>query len=508
MTPSKHLVGGTGAHKYLAESCTSPLSARRILKSEGYCYTIIPWLVATPFLLMFVAPFVLYGGELDFRTSDGVYHITVPHLYYSLFVCASWLALVVACAYLFSRWRSKKSAMRYWERSELLRFFILLCTTGLPVFVLHQLVKFPAAFENIVHIIGVAAYLAFGLGIGLIFDRRWDKQDGIPSFEIILTCSLFAVLALLPILLGKAVEAACTSAVLIAALSVIRVRRASRYAAILLAGSLVTAAMVVKTPIRQLLYDGSVYARIEISDRCFPRLLDCLHEKMERPSIEAFSFWFDDDIVSFSSFDPNFNKIIFSETVLGRKPHYILARILHRLNHLGVLAHAISLTPDALPFWGWRTYIIIPYTMVPRAIWPGKPQAGVANLFGRQYKILDQDDMQTTANIDPVTEAWIDGGWLAILLSSVVTGVLLGGLLRWLRSGGDQEIRFLAAIIVAANLVYFESEAALILGNLLQQLVFLGGMLVVFRLLTKWPLLTKWHRLFRNPAGVAIPSRG
>jgi len=457
---------------------------------------------------MFVAPFVLYGGDLGFRTSDGVYHITTFHLYYSLFICASWLWLAITSAYLFSSWYSKKSAVQYWQRSETLIFFLLLCATGLPVFVLHQLVKLPAAFENIVHIISVAAYLAFGLGIGLIFDHRRDKQDHVPSFEIILTCSLFAVLALLPIVLGKAVEAACTSAVLIAALSVVRVRRASRYAAILLAGSLVASAMVVKTPIRQLFYDGSVYARIEINDRCFPRLLDCLHEKMERPSIGNFSSWFDDDIISFSSYDPNFNKIMFSQTVLGKKPHYILARILHRLNHLGLLAHATSLTPDTIPFWEWRTYIIIPYIMVPRAVWPGKPEAGVANFFGRQYKILDQNDMQTTANIDPITEAWIDGGWLAILLSAVVAGALLGGLLRWLRSGGDQEIRFLASIIIAANLVYFESEAALILGSLLQDLAFLGGMLVIFRLLTKRPLLTKWRRLFRNPAGAAIPSKG
>jgi len=91
--------------------------------------------------------------------------------------------------------------------------------------------------------------------------------------------------------------------------------------------------------------------------------------------------------------------------------------------------------------------------MVPRFVWPEKPQAGVANFFGRQYQILDQEDMETTANIDPVTEAWIDDGWLAILLSSVVMGALLGVLLRWLRSGGDQDVRFLASIVIVVNLV-------------------------------------------------------
>ena len=500
MPPSEYVFDVVDTRKRTGRSCPATLSATQIPASRGYCYTIIPWLAVTPFLLMFVIPFALYGGDLNFRTSDGVYHVSKANLYFAIFICASWLSLAAISACLCASCFKAKSASQYWRQSEASSLFLVLYVVGLPVFAFHQLFKLPSAFENLVHIISIAAYLAAGLGIRLMFDGERTAEPNRRSVELALTSLLFAVLVALPIVLGKAVEVAYASAVLVAALSVARVQHINRLAAVLLAGGLVAVAMVVKTPVRQLFYDGSLYSRIDINDRCFPRLLDCLHERMVQPA-RSFSAWFDGDIASFSSYDPNFDKIIFSTEILGEKSHYVLARIVHRVNHLGVLAHAVSVTPDAIPFWGWKTYSIMPYILIPRAVWPEKPQAGVANIFGRQYQILDQTDMLTTANIDPVTEAWIDGGWFAIFLSSIAMGAFLGGLLRWLRAGGDQEIRFLASIIVAINLACFESEAAIIVGSLFQELAFLGAIMVVFR------LLTKWRRLFRNSVQV-VPSKG
>ena len=494
MTLSEYAFNAIDTRKCATGDDTTPSLAQRALRSEGYCYTIIPWLAFIPFLLMFVVPFVLYRGDLDFRTFNGAYHISEDVLHYALFVFASWLLLVMASAWPFVRCFSKRSAPEYWRRSEATTLFLLLYAVGMPVFVLHQLVKLPPAFETPIHVISVSAYLALGLGIRLVFDHRREAPSGVSSFALILTGSLFTVLVLVPIILGKAAEVAYASVVLIAALSVARVRHSKRYPLMLLAGGLMAAAMLVKTPIRQVFYEGSVYTRIDIDAHCFSRLEDCLLGKIDMPRGTSFSSWFTDDIASFSVYDPNFNKIVLPRAALNGTFHYVLGRIVHRLNHLGILAHAVSLTPDTLPFWGWKTYNIMPYIMIPRAVWPEKPRAGFANLFGRQYEILDPEDMQTTENIDAVTEAWISGGWLAIALSSVGMGAVLGGLLSWLRRGGDQDIRFLASMVIAINVTCLESEMALIVGNLLQELAFLGAVMVVFYLSTRWRrLLSKSH---------------
>jgi len=486
MTLAKYVSDADDAHKCVTGHDIATLSSRWALRNEGYCFTIIPWLAAAPFLLMFVVPFILYGGDLNFRTPDGVYHISKNNLHEALLICASWLLLVAISAWLCTRCFPKRSAPEYWRPFEAAKLFLLLYAVGIPVFVFHQLFRLPLAFENLVHIISISAYLALALGISLSFDHRRETQPGILSFERILTCSLFCVLTLLPIVLGKAAEVAYASIVLIAVLSITRVQHARRYPAMMLAGSLVAAAMLVKTPVRQLFHEGTVYIKIDIDAHCFPRLRDCLHRNIGQPQGTSFSSWFDGDAVSFSSYDPNFNKIVLPQAVSGGTFHYVLGRIVHRLNHLGVLAHAVSLSPDVIPFWGWKTYEVMPYVLIPRAVWPEKPQAGFANLFGRRYQILEPADMETTANIDPVTEAWISGGWLAIALSSVGLGALFGGLLGWLRRGGDQEIRFLTSIVIAINVTCFESEVALIVGNLLQGLAFWGAVVVIFCLLTRW----------------------
>lgn len=451
----------------------------------GYSYTIIAWAGLIPFILMFILPLVLYGGKINIRTVDGVYRLATGDLLDALFVFASWIVIAIAFAGAGIKLFPKTGDARYWSRTRLNRVFFYLSILGGGIFVVHQIVVFPPTLENLVHLASMAAYWALGLGLCLVFDPRQDVRGDFWGFSLFLTIVLFLVLTLLPIVLGKAAGVASAAVVVVVALYLIRARFATKMAAILFAGFLVAASMAMKTTLREVFYEGRVYQRIAWSS-----LINTLEAKRTDRAINRTMAQITDSLANdrnaFSSYDQNLGNIILPSEMLGGHLLYSVARIGHRLNHLGLLGHVIVSTPGMVPYWGGATYKPIFSVPIPRAVWPEKPRVEFANRFGRQYKLLMPDDGVTTVNIDPVTEAWMNGGWLAVLFSSAGIGLFFGGILGWLRSGGDQHVRFLAALTVVLNVALFESETALIIGGLIQGLLFLGAIVIGARLLVWW----------------------
>lgn len=468
-----------------------PISVPRESGKAGYAYTIIAWAGLIPFILMFIVPLVLYGGKINIRTVDGVYGLATGDLLDALFVFASWIVIAIAFAGAGAKLFPKTGDAAYWSRTQLNRVFLYLSVVGGGFFVVHQLVIFTPALENLVHLASMVAYWALGLGLCLVFDPRQDVRGDFWGFSLFLTIVIFLVLTLLPIVLGKAAGVASAAMVVVVALYLIKARLATKVAAILCVGFLVAASMAMKPTLREVFYEGRVYQRIAWSllintpeakhtpeakgtDRAINRTMAQITDSLANNRNE------------FPDYDQNLGNIILPREMLGEHLQYSVARIGHRLNHLGLLGHVIVSTPGMVPYWGGATYKPILSVPIPRAVWPEKPRMESANRFGREYKLLWPDDGVTTVNIDPVTEAWMNGGWLAVLFSSAGIGLFFGGVLGWLRSGGDQHIRFLAALTVVLHVALFESETALIIGGLIQGLLFLGVIIIGARLLVWW----------------------
>lgn len=470
---------------------------------QGYSYTIIAWFGVAPFIFMFVVPLILYGGKLNISTVDGIYGLTTSELLYTLLVLSLWFVIAVVFASLGAKLFPKTRDVAYWPQERLEKIFLFFSILGSTAFVVHQFFIFPPAIENLIHLFSMVAYWALGLGLCLVFSPSQKASSG-RDYRLFLTIFLFTILMLIPLILGKATSMASAGVVLIGSLYIVRTRTSTKMAAILLVAVLVALGMAVKTTIRQVLHEGGVYQR--------PALVDFLSNAPQIKSTDMHSFccmgrdhvsmggngnalWgmadaLEDDMTAFSEYDQNLGNIIVSRESTGEYLHFAVARVVHRLNHLGLLGYVIVSTPDTVPSWGGSTYKSLLFLAIPRAVWPDKPSVGVANLFGREYGLLMPDDRLTTVNVNPVTEAWMNGGWLAVLLSSAGIGLLFGGILGWLKSGGDQHIRLLVALTVALHVALFESETALIIGGLIQGLLFLGAIVVATQ------LLSKGHRFF------------
>lgn len=468
----------------------------------GYSYAVIAWFGLIPFIFMFIVPLVLYGGKLNIRTADGVYRLETGDLFYALLVFGAWLMVVIIFAGLGIKLFPKKREAIYWPRARLESVFLYLSILGGAAFLVHQFLIFPSAIENFVHLASMTAYWAMGLGLCLVFGSRQGVRGAL-GYQLFLTTILFLILTLIPIALGKASSVASAGVVIIAALYIVSARTSTKVVAILLAGVLVVLGMTVKTSLRQILHEGGVYQRQEaISYLLNKPRAEVVHKLCSFGIVHvddntlikcagAMADSLENDMNAFSAYDQNLSNIILSRGILGEHLYFSIARVVHRLNHLGLLGHVIISTPGVVPSWGGITYKSLLFLAIPRAVWLDKPSVGVANLFGRQYRLLMPDDKVTTVNVDPVTESWMNGGWFAVLLSSAAIGLLFGSILGWLSSGGNQHIRLLAALTVVLHVALFESETALMIGGLVQGLLFLGIIVMVTRLLS-----SGYHFLF------------
>jgi hypothetical protein len=87
------------------------------------------------------------------------------------------------------------------------------------------------------------------------------------------------------------------------------------------------------------------------------------------------------------------------------------------------LERVLYMTPSEVPFWEGETYQSIPYMFIPRALWPNKPGRDFWNKYGRGYRILSEDDIQTSVGVGFLAEAYMNFGFFGMYLLAGIMGI-------------------------------------------------------------------------------------
>lgn len=137
-------------------------------------------------------------------------------------------------------------------------------------------------------------------------------------------------------------------------------------------------------------------------------------------------------------------------------------------------AHIYSLTPDTVPFQYGSTYSYFAVALIPRAIWPDKPEAGSANnFFAVAYGITTEDGVKrSTFGVSLLGEGYINFGVAGVLLIMALQGAILALLQHVFgssKSGAGGQAVFLAFFIFFLNGV--GTSAEIFFGNILQNLL-------------------------------------
>ncbi len=127
-----------------------------------------------------------------------------------------------------------------------------------------------------------------------------------------------------------------------------------------------------------------------------------------------------------------------------------------RFNYNSVSAHVFSVVPSRLPFENGGTYEDIPLSLVPRVLYPDKPQSEQYTRARWFIKlgIQNQETVETTALALPAsTEAYWNFGWPGVFLVPMLVGSLTGIVLRF--SPRDPAARVGFCVLLATSLGQF-----------------------------------------------------
>lgn len=139
---------------------------------------------------------------------------------------------------------------------------------------------------------------------------------------------------------------------------------------------------------------------------------------------------------------------------------------LNRLSDIAIFSKAVSWTPEYVPYWEGETLKALPYTFIPRFLWPGKPRALHANQFGQRYELIGPKDTKTLISTAWITELYVNFGSIGVLLGMGMIGVMA----RWVQDSfgarGVTDLHFAVGVGAAGPLYNAGENLAMIWGGL------------------------------------------
>jgi hypothetical protein len=138
------------------------------------------------------------------------------------------------------------------------------------------------------------------------------------------------------------------------------------------------------------------------------------------------------------------------------------------------VAHIHSMTPSVVPYQYGETYSYFAVSLIPRVLWPDKPATGSANrFFGVNYGLQTEESSKiTTFGVSILGEAFMNFGWLGVIVIMLLQGLILGVLHHIFgepRSGPGGQAVFLALFVFFLNGI--GSSAEILFGGILQNLI-------------------------------------
>jgi len=147
---------------------------------------------------------------------------------------------------------------------------------------------------------------------------------------------------------------------------------------------------------------------------------------------------------------------------------------LERTSLLKQAGHVLDLLPEQVPFQMGKTYSYLLISLIPRVVWPEKPSINEANHFYQiAFGLSDERDTQSTnIGVGCMVEAYINFGWLGVIVVMFVIGVVLSAYERAFFSPGSSALFVALGVALLRGFLAVESQLAAYIGGLIQNVGF------------------------------------
>jgi len=144
--------------------------------------------------------------------------------------------------------------------------------------------------------------------------------------------------------------------------------------------------------------------------------------------------------------------------------------LVQRASLIQMILKARTETPDEVPFLGGTTYLPIPFLLVPRIVWPDRPNAQETLIqLNVHYGLLTRESSELTSiGWGMIAEAYANFGMAGCLGLGLLLGIMLGVTQRVCGRYPVLSARGLSGLIILTAMLRIEAPMALFLSSLLQ----------------------------------------
>ncbi|HLN13426.1 MAG TPA: hypothetical protein VK587_09550 [bacterium] len=405
--------------------------------------------IFAPLMAFFFLSLAFYRLPMQLNLQYGLTTtVGAPFVRKAVLVCVVWFGVAIGIVL----WPLRRAATpRAWTPSMMWMALVGFSVVGGMLSLAHSLVRFPSSLEEVVNQLAFAPVIAVVLGVQQFGSLR---RRGAPGTAVGLVWLLIlfdlGVTLVVPLGLAKVGPAAVGAIAILYGVGVVDGSWRRPVLALLLVVPLMVVALPLKDALRQDLYGGHAFLR---GGRAILAPL--------RSSLQATAR-------QIREFDPQAAGLRAHQTTgVPQVALFIVGQALSRINRLADLAYVTELTPAAVPYAGGTTYRPLLTKLVPRALWRNGPQEVAGQWYGHRYKFLDPEDTATSVNLPVVTEGWISGGWIGVIGSAALLGIVLRVIWAGWLGENSAPGNVMLGMVVVASATDLESNLSLILGGVI-----------------------------------------
>jgi hypothetical protein len=152
--------------------------------------------------------------------------------------------------------------------------------------------------------------------------------------------------------------------------------------------------------------------------------------------------------------------------------------IVERSSLMQLLLYEQEVSPDSVPFMWGDTYVIVPQLLIPRILFPSKPEAHEGtHLLNIHYGFQTEETSEhTTIGFGLLNESFANFGFLGMAMLAVVLGAFYGYVERLALSVPLLSLRGLFVVLVACYAFQVEYAAGVWASTLFQSTIALLGL--------------------------------
>jgi hypothetical protein len=422
-------------------------------------------------MLLFFPPLAFYKIPIQLQLYSGNVLVYASSVWIAVGAAAAWFVIAIGA---FS-WPTKYTASpRSWRVPVAAGAFVWFSAIGSIVAVGTSICQAPSVLAELFHWVAFAPAVAIVIGVALYRQARAGARIPLRSglLSVLGVLDVWAVV-LFPLLLARVEPAAVAMITIFYGLWVLGLPRRLLFLTALALCCTIAFALPFKEFLRVALYDNQPFVgrvcAIAGTSRALPTTNVMVPPVVVVNVVPAIKNY--PHIVAVSSPSTFGLKWPTLSGPLGYV-QYTAARTVNRLNRLGDFAYVVQTTPAQISYTRGVTYLPIIGTFVPRVLWPTKPpNDGSGQFYGHRYGYLDPKDLSHSANLPIVTEGWMNFGWLGIILSASVVGLVLRVIWRTWIGDGNALGNVMIGMAVMATAVDQESSLGLWLGGVVHALV-------------------------------------